>query len=1204
MDGNMVEQVHNENDNAKVSTKTPSLETTGTSTVASNIGNDGVSEKIVVNNNNNDDDEKEFKKPVEKEEDEDMLFQKAQEMAILAQSMNLDAKLVQTNDNAQRKLIQDKLQNQQSQVKQPPKWVNEFGDWFEHQKQHTQEKWEKVVQNIQLQQHQQQQQQKEKQKQDPKPQKEIFVTKSILQNHLSSEVTTSPKNEKAVVTDTTTSVPSNKSITVVTATTLPTATSAPKTTNTSSDNAATVLPSTVLASEPSKEATLDVTKDKEMIKSEKKDDSSATTSTATKTTYSDLNMKEEVGASSSNEVKTPIIDEEVVTEEIAPITSVVSRDDTAYTNNQDDEDDDDINKLEAIVWKRRSGWGKLSLKNGWEKRKIILKDSKISYYSLPRTTSQQQQEAIENEDIRDTDKEEIGPEQQVKQQSAVATTDTFNTNKSPPPKLKWSWEEARLNIEKAKENWTQQLLNNQSIQQWTGHQNLGQSGSFETGIEDHTVPRGIMDIIKDEVSVFCSYGHSGSPTPFSITIMNNSTTTNKISKTAASAVSSYDNTKWILTFLTQSDQMLWLSALSNVVMNHSVNDYNANLIKYSISSGVVTTTTNRSIHVTAPSSSESHHTSPGKNSLPPSMNNTSSQQLMSSNVVPKSLHNEESQHQPKLSSYYFGPTSAIYYPAPPPEDDEIASSSKIQSVRLWKAESMDFSSLKDLSSNQGKKEINDNSDNEGSVITEYEEEYETSSNIKRKAPESFREMLLDNIQNAASSGPGLSLRGNNLRISFVLFNLSLVLAAMSGSMESDLFWFTIVFANAALWLCVVNDDIYNKQQQHDLNKTKEKKCSSMNEKKKIKSKDLSVSSQKMKSDKNKIVPVVEKKKPYAGSTSVKMDDNGDYNDNIVNGHRFHRWSKISSSEFMVRSNGYLTNGKTKIKCPSELYEAVHVDVFTSKKRVPNLYKRVILPKVSFDDNYDRNWHSPDIFVISLAVPTEAPRLGRASDDGEGTTITIYYKMKQSTRDILKKITASDYDPNNDRSEAGVDPQKRVVAAVRLFEEWCRRAPNDPSFQARFKLIPNCHNTKEVGLPSWISKYCGKPVLIKRAGVTGFLSKEQSDTISVIEFDVSLHPFPYLMKQATAYLYENLFKKVLFSIAYVIEGRSDEELPEVLIGNPAKIIYPDPGLSIDADDFLSGKSPVSFEGGGDQLSFDGDIAKFGDKKQPVGIVVNM
>merc|ERR1711933_300626 len=103
-------------------------------------------------------------------------------------------------------------------------------------------------------------------------------------------------------------------------------------------------------------------------------------------------------------------------------------------------------------------------------------------------------------------------------------------------------------------------------------------------------------------------------------------------------------------------------------------------------------------------------------------------------------------------------------------------------------------------------------------------------------------------------------------------------------------------------------------------------------------------------------------------------------------------------------------------------------------------------------------------------------------------------------------------------------QKSQVNAVRLLEEWCRRAPSDPKFQARFKIVPNAHNLKEIGMPSWIASYNGKPFLIKRAGETGFLY--QHPELNCMEFDVSLHPFPYLAKQAICFMKDSYFKRVL------------------------------------------------------------------------------
>jgi hypothetical protein len=88
-------------------------------------------------------------------------------------------------------------------------------------------------------------------------------------------------------------------------------------------------------------------------------------------------------------------------------------------------------------------------------------------------------------------------------------------------------------------------------------------------------------------------------------------------------------------------------------------------------------------------------------------------------------------------------------------------------------------------------------------------------------------------------------------------------------------------------------------------------------------------------------------------------------------------------------------------------------------------------------------------------------MGQAtSNEGPGTTIIGYFKMKKSTREILQRITADDYDPSSiDESE--VDVQKRITNGVRLWEQYCKEAPSDSSFQGRFKLVPSL-NMNELG----------------------------------------------------------------------------------------------------------------------------------------------
>lgn len=311
-------------------------------------------------------------------------------------------------------------------------------------------------------------------------------------------------------------------------------------------------------------------------------------------------------------------------------------------------------------------------------------------------------------------------------------------------------------------------------------------------------------------------------------------------------------------------------------------------------------------------------------------------------------------------------------------------------------------------------------------------------------------------------------------------------------------------------------------------------------------------------------------KPTAGSSTIKVENVDDPNTN-ADGIRFPSWRTLSSSEVKVRSHGYLST-KKKIPGPGELYECFAVDCFASRTPFPEMATRVALPGLKFDDDgTTKTWKSPDIFVVTLSVPTEAPKLGRPTDCGPGTTIVAYFKMKQRTRNILRRITSPDRDNASESDaddESEPDVQKRVINGVRLWEQWCCRAPSDPAYQARFKLIPQS-NLVELGCPSYIAKYNGKPVLIKRDQVTGFLTDYPE--LNAMEFGISLHPFPFLFKQAMSYMRDNYFEKLVATFGFAIEGRCDDELPEVPIG-VTQVCYPSPNYGVSGEDFLAGTGP--------------------------------
>jgi hypothetical protein len=373
----------------------------------------------------------------------------------------------------------------------------------------------------------------------------------------------------------------------------------------------------------------------------------------------------------------------------------------------------------------------------------------------------------------------------------------------------------------------------------------------------------------------------------------------------------------------------------------------------------------------------------------------------------------------------------------------------------------------------------------------------------------------------------------NLPYVALILNLSLLYARAS-STSILAFWHLVVFANLGMFLCLVQEpDWRSILEQVRACPPNNPVLQALQKSFKKSEKAKSLKAVKHRPKKPSYIPV-------AGCTAVKLKNPTDPPANDK-GEMFAGWRTVPGESLMVRSHGYLDT-KKKVSSPGELYECVNIDIFESPHRYPDMAKRVKLPACEFDDGgAPKTWHTPDIFIISIALPTDPPKLGRTSSDGGGYTITMYYKMKQSTRDILRRVTAAGYDPSKEKVG---DVQKSQVNAVRLLEEWVRRAPTDQKFFSRFKVVPNAHNLKEIGMPNWIAKYNGKPFLIKRPGETGFLFSHPE--LSCLEFDISLHVFPYLAKQAICFMKDSYFKKVLVSFGFVIEGRSDDEVRCALV----------------------------------------------------------
>lgn len=746
------------------------------------------------------------------------------------------------------------------------------------------------------------------------------------------------------------------------------------------------------------------------------------------------------------------------------------RDSIVITGGPIYEDKDAKVQLTEVVWKRRSGLGKYSASSAWERRRMILRGNKIYYYKTDEDAREHSTNHDSGTNISPTHSRDNELDGLMGMDGPVSPGAAAGGNSSKTTLTMFDGTTLKKNLMELTYGW---------------------SATGTAAENDHDAPRGCLDLVKEKALVAATSGHSGAPSPFAISI--------KVK----------NETKWKLCFMTHKTQMEWLTALSDVVVQASVDQYNTQLVDYSnpVAEGIF-----HPVHVNEPPRNTSNESSAGGHRL-------WMMEKYAIHVIDKEEGDDDDDDDRSQIT-----TNTV-------DDFSMDHSQRPNTIR-----SITFSSNSERTRATAKKsnQIDETLYWVGIV-------WNLSVMLSRTLSESPKKFMY-----------------------FVtIFNLIMVVYFDKVGIKRGLE--TLIGKNSLLDFIIGDDD------KLEEGSASASRSGLVGDSSGPVTPDKRTTAAKQKSAK-KIpkTPIPEGYKPMAGNSTILIEKPTDLAVNKKN-QEFAGWRDISGSNLAVRSHGYMAT-KAKVPSPGELYKCSYVDIFESPSRYPEMATRVHLPKVAFEnDDGPKTWTSPDIFIVSIALPTDPPKLGRTSSDGGGYTITCYFTMHQDTRDILRRVTAEGYDPSQE--PAVDDIQKSKVNAVRLFEAWCRDAPNDHKMQTRFKLVPNSANLEEIGMPSWIGKYNGKPVLIKRPGQTGFLYSFPE--LSCMEFDVSLHVFPYLAKQAFCYMKEAFFKKIIVAFGFVIEGRDDDELPECVIGL-MQLCYPNPLNAIQADEFFAGTAPKAFE----------------------------
>jgi hypothetical protein len=247
------------------------------------------------------------------------------------------------------------------------------------------------------------------------------------------------------------------------------------------------------------------------------------------------------------------------------------------------------------------------------------------------------------------------------------------------------------------------------------------------------------------------------------------------------------------------------------------------------------------------------------------------------------------------------------------------------------------------------------------------------------------------------------------------------------------------------------------------------------------------------------------------------------------------FEETAGSSFSVRIGpNYPKNGN---KAPSieSMYDLASVDVFKTPHCVTHLGQRLRLPTPLSQDaagtdaaaggaSSSTGLRLPPVLLISVALPQEAPGVLTGNQEA-GSTLTTAFSFRLSKAAALAAASPS--------------PPPAVQLLARYFAQAC----SDENVKKTFKMIGRARNYDDLGLPSWMKRFNGKPVIINHSGevFTG-----NSNGTAYLEIDIIVARWSLWAKQGVHTLMPR-YKEIDAEVGFVLQGTEDDELPEQMLG---------------------------------------------------------
>ena len=217
----------------------------------------------------------------------------------------------------------------------------------------------------------------------------------------------------------------------------------------------------------------------------------------------------------------------------------------------------------------------------------------------------------------------------------------------------------------------------------------------------------------------------------------------------------------------------------------------------------------------------------------------------------------------------------------------------------------------------------------------------------------------------------------------------------------------------------------------------------------------------------------------------------------------------NAASFMLRTGPNYAKHGNKVPSLPSLYELVACESIACKTtKIADAPRLFSLPRPAAPVlDAARALKVPPLFVCNIQLPSRASLFGSGPPD-PGTSLVFIFRLKPDV-------------PAN-------------APAVKLLQQFVGN-----QLKGRFKVIGYVDNLKDLGVPSVVANFNGRPFIVEKTGVV----HRRAEYICV---DVDVHQFPILARKSLVGMRGTLPRAVL-RCGFVLQGESDDELPERLLG---------------------------------------------------------